>query len=266
MASANAHRIVLGNEKGGTGKSTTAVHIAVALALAGHRTALIDLDARQRTATRYLENRWTYAQGKGISLPAPDVVVVADGPDDVAELQLRLAQANVVDFLVIDTPGKDSALGRAALAAADTIITPINDSFVDLDLIGQVDAETFAVTKPSFYAELVWEQRRLRAKETGRPVDWVVLRNRLSALEARNRKRMGAALEALASRVGFRVAPGLSERVIFREFFPQGLTLLDKAQISDFSMSHVAARSELRALLAALNLPGWQADRLDRAA
>ncbi|MEI6419381.1 MAG: division plane positioning ATPase MipZ [Sphingomonadales bacterium] len=260
MISGGAHRIVLGNEKGGTGKSTTAVHIAVALALAGHRTALIDLDARQRTATRYLENRWHYGQKLGTPLPAPDVVVVADGPDDVVELQLRLRQADAVDFLVIDTPGKDSALGRAALAAADTIVTPINDSFVDLDLIGQVDADSFAVTRPSFYAELVWEQRRVRAAETGRQLDWVVLRNRLSSLEARNRKRMGDALESLARRVGFRVVPGLSERVIFREFFPQGLTLLDRAQMPDFSMSHVAARNELRALLAALNLPGWQAE------
>jgi chromosome partitioning protein len=251
-----AHVIVLANEKGGTGKSTTAVHIGVALALTGHRTALIDLDSRQRTSTRYLENRWHHAQRHGLTLPAPDVAVVADGDGAVDELALRFSQASVLDFIVVDSPGRDSALARAAMARADTLITPINDSFVDFDLIGEVDGETFAVKKPSFYAELVWEARTARAREQGKQMDWVVLRNRLSALDARNKQRVGAALDGLAKRISFRVLPGLSERVIYREFFPRGLTLLDRAALTDFSLSHVAARNELRALIAGLNLPG----------
>lgn len=253
----SAHLIVLANEKGGTGKSTTAVHIGVALALAGRATALIDLDSRQRTSTRYLENRWLHAQRHGLTLPAPDVAVVADGENAVAELTLRLEQASGLDFIVIDSPGRDSDLARAAMARADTLVTPINDSFVDFDLIGEVEGENYTVTKPSFYAELVWEARTRRAREEGRPMDWVVLRNRLSALDARNKQRVGAALEALSRRIGFRVLPGLSERVIFREFFPSGLTLLDRAALTDFSLSHVAARAELRALIAGLNLPGF---------
>jgi chromosome partitioning protein len=248
--------IVLANEKGGTGKSTTAVHIGVALSLAGRRCALIDLDSRQRTSTRYLENRWHHAQRHGLSLPAPDVVVVADGPEAESELSTRFAQADAMEFVVVDSPGRDSALARAAMVRADTLITPINDSFVDLDLIGTVDGETFAVEKPSFYAELVWQARTRRAREQGQSLDWVVLRNRLSALDARNKQRVGAALDVLSRRVGFRVLPGLSERVIYREFFPRGLTLLDRAALADFSMSHVAARAELRALVAALDLPG----------
>ena len=257
-----AHLIVLGNEKGGSGKSTTGVHIAVALAHAGFGVAMLDLDSRQRTVARYLENRVAFATKRGLALPTPDCAVIADGDGDLDTLALRIDQASSLDFLVIDTPGRDSALGRAALARADTIVTPINDSFVDFDLIGQVDPETFAVKRPSFYAELIWDARRARAKANGVAVDWVVLRNRLSSLEARNRKRVGAALEALSGRVGFRVVGGLSERVIYREFFPRGLTLLDRAALDDFSMSHVAARSELRALLAALNLPGWDPARL----
>jgi chromosome partitioning protein len=258
----SAHIIVLGNEKGGSGKSTTAVHIGVALAHAGFRTAMLDLDSRQRTVARYLENRAAFCAKREIVLPTPDVAVIADGPDAAAELALRLDQAAALDFIVIDTPGRDSELARAALARADTIVTPINDSFVDFDLIGQVDPETFAVRRPSFYAELIWDARRARAKATGAQVDWVVLRNRLSTLEARNRKRVGAALEELSKRVGFRVVGGLSERVIFREFFPRGLTLLDKSALEDFSLSHVGARAELRALLAGLNLPGWDAEKL----
>ncbi len=252
----SAHVIVLANEKGGTGKSTTAVHISVALALAGHRTALIDLDYRQRTSTRYLENRWHHAQRNGITLAAPDVVVVADGPEGEAELALRFQQASVLDFIVVDSPGRDSALARAAMAAADTLVTPINDSFVDFDLIGEVDGENYEVRKPSFYAELVWEARTRRARVENRTMDWVVLRNRLSTLEARNKARVGAALDSLSKRIGFRVLPGLSERVIYREFFPRGLTLLDREAFSEFSLSHVAARAELRALIAGLNLPG----------
>lgn len=257
-----AHIIVLGNEKGGSGKSTTAVHIGVALAHAGFRTAMLDLDSRQRTVARYLENRVAFAKARDLALPTPDITVIADGPEALAELALRLDQASGFDFIVMDTPGRDSDLGRAALARADTIITPINDSFVDFDLIGQVDPETFAVKRPSFYAELIWDARRLRARADGATVDWVVLRNRLASLEARNRKRVGAALDALSKRVGFRVVGGLSERVIFREFFPRGLTLLDRAALEDFSLSHVGARAELRALIAALALPGWDAEKL----
>ena len=257
-----AHIIVLGNEKGGSGKSTTAVHIGVALAHAGFRTAMLDLDSRQRTVARYLENRVAFSKQRDLALPTPDIAVIADGPGALAELALRLDQAAGFDFIVIDTPGRDSDLGRAALARADTIITPINDSFVDFDLIGQVDAETFEVKRPSFYAELIWDARRLRAKADGATVDWVVLRNRLASLEARNRKRVGAALETLSKRVGFRVVGGLSERVIFREFFPRGLTLLDRNALEDFSLSHVGARAELRALIGALALPGWDAEKL----
>nr|WP_188762616.1 division plane positioning ATPase MipZ [Polymorphobacter glacialis] len=261
-AARSAHVIVLGNEKGGSGKSTTAVHIGVGLAHAGFRTAMIDLDSRQRTVARYLENRVAFGTKRDLVLPTPDVAVIADGPDAAAELALRLDQASGFDFIVVDTPGRDSELARAALARADTIVTPINDSFVDFDLIGQVDPETFAVRRPSFYAELIWDARRARAKADGTQVDWIVLRNRLSTLEAKNRKRVGAALEELSKRVGFRVVGGLSERVIFREFFPRGLTLLDRNALEDFSLSHVGARTELRALLAGLNLPDWDPSKL----
>lgn len=256
------HIIALGNEKGGTGKSTTAVHLGVALTLAGQRVAMIDLDARQRTTARYLENRVKFGAARGMALPTPDHITIAEGDGAEAELALRIEQASVIDTLIIDTPGRDSVLARAALARADTIITPINDSFVDFDLIGDVDPETYAVKRPGFYAALIFDLRRARAARDGGSIDWVILRNRLSSLEARNKKRVGAALDNLSGRIGFRHLPGLSERVIYREFFPRGLTLLDKDAIEDFSLSHVGARAELRALLNSLNLPGFDAGRL----
>lgn len=260
MAGSRAHIIVLGNEKGGSGKSTTAVHVAVALAHAGFKVGAVDLDARQRTFARYMENREAFAKKHGHDLPMPETVVIADESEavDKARLGDQLAQwADTKDAIVLDTPGRDSVLARAALASADTLITPLNDSFVDFDLIGQVDGDSFKVKRPSFYAELVWDARKARAKTDGGSVDWVVLRNRLSTLEARNMRRVAGALDELSKRIGFRVVPGLSERVIFRELFPRGLTLLDTKAIRDVSVSHVAARQELRELIQGLALPMW---------
>ena len=250
-----AHRIVFANEKGGSGKSTSAVHVAVALAAQGRRVAAIDLDTRQRTLGRYLDNRETFARRGGVALATP--VHETFDAERSAPIHERLdALAADMDVLVVDTPGRDDPHVRAAISTADTLVTPINDSFVDLDLIGQVDAESYKVRRPSFYAELVWDARKARAKTDGGTVDWVVLRNRLQHLEARNMKRVAAALAELSKRVGFRIIPGLSERVIYRELFPKGLTLLDLAAIGqDAGIAHVAARGELRELLAGLQLP-----------
>jgi chromosome partitioning protein len=253
---AGAHLIVFANEKGGSGKSTTAVHIAVALAAAGRKVAAIDLDTRQRTFARYMENREAWVRRERISLPMPQFETFDPVKDADIEgrLDTLLAEAEVV---VADTPGRDDPYSREVISRADTLVTPVNDSFVDLDLIGQVDAENFKVKRPSFYAEVVWDARKNRGKRDGATVDWVVLRNRLQHIEARNMKRVQAALDELAKRVGFRVIPGLSERVVYRELFPKGLTLLDLQAIGDTAMSHVAARQELRDMLAGLQLPAW---------
>ena len=256
-APARPHVIVLGNEKGGTGKSTTAVHIAVALAAAGVDVGAIDSDARQRSFARYIENRTNTAKRRGLALRSPETVVV----DDVAALGAAIDAMAGKTAIVIDTPGRHGDLAEAALARADTLVTPINDSFVDLDLLGQVDPETWKIRRPSFYAELVWETRKRRARADGGTVDWIVLRNRIASLEAKNMRRVVAALKELSKRVGFRALPGLSERVIYREMFPQGLTLLDVDAIEGVSLSHVAARQELRELIDALALPFWGTTR-----
>lgn len=258
MTSHRPHRIVFANEKGGTGKSTTAVHVAVALAYKGARVAAIDLDHRQRTMHRYFENRVETEQRRGVSLPGANCAVFNDG--NVQRLEVLADQlGRDVDFLIFDTPGRDDPLARHAATEADTLVTPLNDSFVDFDLIGQVDAETFKVRKLSFYAELIWEARMKRSKATveqqRREMDWVVVRNRTGYTEARNMQRIERALTELSKRVGFRVTAGLSERVIYRELFPSGLTLLDKGHLGDLGTSHLVARQELRQLVLGLNLP-----------
>ncbi len=254
MSQNRAHHIVFANEKGGSGKSTTAVHVAVALAARGYRVAALDLDVRQKTLARYLDNRAATARRRSLDLPMPrhavlDLLTPAGVQQESARLSLGY------DFMIIDTPGRDDLVTRAAITLADTIVTPINDSFIDLDLIGQVDPETYRVKKPSFYAELIWDLRKERGKIDGATVDWVVLRNRLQQLNARNMQRVADAVTDLAKRVGYRPIPGLSERVIFRELFPSGLTLLDIDAIDNVSIGHVAARQELREMLSGLALP-----------
>ena len=258
----NLHRIVFANEKGGTGKSTTAVHVAIALAYQGARVAALDLDPRQRTLHRYFENRRETEARRGVSLPGARFGVFTG--TTVAELAAQCAEISAgCDFLLFDTPGRDDEFARHVAVGADTLVTPLNDSFVDFDLIGQVDAETFKVRRLSFYAELMWKARKQRAMasvplaggEQRRQLDWVVVRNRTQHVEARNMRRLDGALAELSRRVGFRTAAGLSERVIYRELFPSGLTLLDKGQLGELGTSHLVARQELRGLIAALKLP-----------
>ncbi|MGK2910891.1 MAG: division plane positioning ATPase MipZ, partial [Sphingobium sp.] len=252
--------IVFANEKGGTGKSTTAVHVAVALASQGHRVGMIDLDPRQRTVTRYMENRGDTAKRRNITLSTPDFAVFkGDTLEALEEEAAAVAQGK--DFLIVDTPGRDDIFARHMAARAHTLVTPMNDSFVDFDLIGQVDAETFKVKRLSFYSELIFEARKSRAKADGVSIDWVVLRNRVQHHDARNKKRVGDALTELSRRVGFRVIPGLSERVIYRELFPSGLTLLDKGHLGELGVSHIAARQELREMVAGLALPSVVQER-----
>lgn len=257
--SAAPHRIVFANEKGGTGKSTTAVHVAVALAYQGAKVAAIDLDPRQRTLHRYFENRAETEQRRNITLPGARCAVF-EGDGGVEELEaFAWRHGKGADYLIFDTPGRDDPLARHVATQADTLVTPMNDSFVDFDLVGQVDAETFKVRRLSFYAELIWEARKKRAlrqiREQRREMDWVVVRNRTQHVDARNQRRLDRALAELSKRVGFRVAHGLSERVIYRELFPSGLTLLDKGQLGELGTSHLVARQELRALVANLHLP-----------
>jgi len=266
-ATKRAHVIVFGNEKGGTGKTTTAMHIVVALLRSGKTVSAIDLDSRQRTFARYIENRKEFAERTGHALPLPDVEVVErskNAGDSAADENARLSDAiarakQAADFVVIDTPGNDTNLSRQGHAAADTLVTPMNDSFLDFDLLAKLDPETLDIKGPSLYSEFVWDCRKRRLIASRANLDWVVMRNRVSSIEARNKRKVAAAVERVSSRIGCRVASGFSERVIFRELFPLGLTMLDlplAGLAMPLTMSHIAARQEVRELLSTLRLPG----------
>ena len=255
------HVVVLGNEKGGSGKSTTSMHLIVALLREGYKVGSLDLDARQGSLSRFVANR----AENGLELPMSRHVrleqssldsVAAAREEEKQRFDATLAQMADCDFIVIDTPGSDSNLSRVGHARADTLVTPLNDSFLDLDLLARVDSQGQKIRGPSTYAEMVWEQKKRRALTDGGSIDWIVMRNRLASLDARNKRRIGKLVEELARRIGFRLAPGFSERVVFRELFPRGLTLLDLADAGTaLTMSHVAARQELRGLLDVIGLP-----------
>src|SRR6188768_4466992 len=197
----SAFCVVLGNEKGGSGKSTVAMHIAVALLKAGQRVATIDLDSRQKSFTHYIENRRAWAKHAGLDLELPshycisrkDGALVSD--NEAGEFNEFAAAVDAIehthDFIVVDTPGHDSYLMRLAHSMADTLITPLNDSFVDFDVLGTVDPVTFELTGVSHYAEMVREARRQRRLVDGGLTDWVIVRNRLSTLGSRNKRLVG---------------------------------------------------------------------------
>ena len=259
-----AYVIVFGNEKGGTGKTTTAMHVAVALLKLGKKVAALDLDSRQRTMARYFENRAAFMERTkhALSMPQLKVVKASREQDEMVHFGEALAEARAdAQFIIMDTPGSDTPLSRLGHAAADTLITPLNDSFLDFDLLAKLDAETLDVTGPSLYSEFVWDCRKRRLMSRQPALDWVVMRNRISPVEARNRRRIATAVDSLSKRIGFRVAPGFSERVIFRELLPMGLTLFDlpiRGVDVPLTMSHVAARQEIRELLNMLQLPGME--------
>lgn len=262
-----AHIIVLGNEKGGSGKSTTAMHIMAALTRNGHKVGVMDLDLRQQSFFRYIANRKAYCEANDIALPMPtqfDLILSSKDSQKAAQAEEEARFADALQtleatcpFILIDCPGAHTRYAQMAHAVADTLITPMNDSLIDFDLLARLNPATGKVLGPSIYSEMVWDARQLRSTAGLKPVDWVVLRNRMSTLNARNKRRVGTALQELSSRIGFRLIPGFSERVIFRELFLNGLTLLDLKDIGqeNLTMSNIAARQEVRDLIRALDLP-----------
>jgi chromosome partitioning protein len=265
----SAHVVVLGNEKGGSGKSTTALHIAVALLKAGQRVATIDLDSRQQSFTHYVENRRAWAERARIKLELPTHFCVARAYGNSVEAneaeefnnfsRAISAIEHTHDVVVIDSPGNDTYLMRLAHSMADTLVTPLNDSFVDFDVLATLDPTNFTVTGESHYSGMVREARRQRRLVDGKLNDWIVVRNRLATLGSRNKRLVGEGISELRKRMGFRSVDGFAERVVYREFFPRGLTALDDLDEQTLgprpNMSHVTAREEVIGLLNSLRLP-----------
>jgi chromosome partitioning protein len=263
----NPYIFVVGNEKGGAGKTTCSMHLITGLLERGLRVASLDTDCRQHSLTRYLQNREAYnAQNANKQVPMPKHFLLTEStaqniPEKekeekhLFEQMLNDAQKHA-DVIVIDTPGSHSFLSCLAHSYADTVVTPINDSFVDMDVMAKVDVNG-KIISPSIYSQMIWSQKMERAKRDGKSIEWMVMRNRLSNLDAMNKRNVSNVLNDLAKRISFTVVPGFSERVIFKELFLKGLTLLDLTKANfdkPFNMSHVAARMELREFMQAIGI------------
>jgi chromosome partitioning protein len=264
MTNDNGHIIVFGNEKGGSGKSTAAMHVAITLIRLGYDVGAIDLDARQGTLTRYMSNRFEFVKRTRTSTPMPSHMAIARSENLSVEKQreeeknffdLALSELQALcDFVVVDTPGTDNYLSRLAHRCADTLLTPLNDSFVDLDLLAELDPDNHNILGPSIYTKMVSEQRSLKMEEEGSDIDWIVMRNRLIHIDAKNKRDIGELLRRMSVLFDFRLAPGFGERVIFKELFLKGLTLMDMREDPELplTLSQISSRQEVRQLVMAI--------------
>ncbi|MBP5160868.1 MAG: AAA family ATPase [Alphaproteobacteria bacterium] len=250
--------VVIGNEKGGTGKSTLAMHLAVLWLRQGKKVVTMDLDGRQGTLSKYLENRKAFATRRQIDLPMPEHVRMSNISNEVLFLRAQLDRLrNDFDVIILDTPGADTALSSEAIFQADLLVTPINDSLVDLDVLASIDPQSMTLRGPSHYTERLFSVSQKRNLMQKTPLRWYVVRNRMSPFKNKNRQAIDALMPQLASKLKFTLLPNLTERIIFRELFLNGLTMLDLRENGlhyPLSMSHLAARQEVRALACQLPL------------
>jgi chromosome partitioning protein len=252
--------IVFGNEKGGSGKTTTAFHVAIALLKSSYRILTIDTDIRQKSFTRYLENRKQTIENDKLSLESPEIMSIPDElinsiDENTSQLKNILDKKKQgFDFIIVDTPGHYNSLSKAMHEQADIIITPINDSFLDVDLLGQVNNQNLSDSKAGVYSNMVFECKKQRALRDKKEIEWYVIRNRMSGTTTMNMQNIEKAVNKLSSKYGFKVISGFGDRVIFKELFLDGLTLSD-AKISPkvkMNLSLVAARNELRDIVKAI--------------
>ena len=219
----SAHVIVVGNEKGGTGKSTLSIHITVALLEAGYRVATIDLDTRQLTLTRFLENRRSWSLSANWPVPLPRHHALERGASDNVRDNETMefsafadaigAVEHAYEFVVIDTPASDSYLMRLAHSLADTLVSPVNDSYIDIDVFSRVHHDRRERGTIAQYADLVLEARRRRRLVDNGIIDWVLVRNRIASLQSNNARQISISLRRLSRELQFRLADGLHDRV-----------------------------------------------------
>lgn len=262
----NSYVIVVGNEKGGSGKSTLSIHLAIAYLYAGYKVATIDLDGRQGTLTHYIENRIRYANDNHLKLPMPEHLVVTpsqfsnkrSSAEDEEQLDAEIQDLKKeYDIVIIDTPGTFSHLSNAGHKNADILITPVNDSLVDIDVIANIDPYTKKIISESQYTNNIRDIQKKRKELGKQDLRWIVLRNRISHIDAKNKREIDAILKLLQTEIGFTYISGIGERVVYREMFLKGLTILDLMEIGkdEISLSHIAAKNELLTVLNTINIP-----------
>ena len=253
-----AHIIVISNEKGGTGKSTLSMHLAVKLMQEGFSVATIDLDGRQGTLSKYIENRNIFNSEHHLDLPIPlhfrfapesNPYLVPAEREKIANQIYQLK--NKVDAIIIDTPGTKNYLFEEAHKHADTLITPISDSLIDLSVIADVDYTNDKIKNPGPYADFVWETKKFLASQGKEYLNWIVVGNKFSNFNSKNKNIVFSYLKKVSRLYGFRFLEGMKDRTIYKELFLEGLTVLDMSHPQlklKMSMSHLAAKREIKAV------------------
>ncbi|MBE6467709.1 MAG: ATPase [Alphaproteobacteria bacterium] len=254
ILSSKAHIIVVANEKGGTGKSTLSMHMATKLLYENFKVAVIDLDGHQGSLTKYIENRRNFCTKNKIQLPSPvhyvfEPVAKEANKEEIENLIAELSTR--FDAIIIDTPGSRNYLFELAHKFLHTLITPIGDSLIDLSAIADINPETGEILKSGHYAEFVWETKKKLAANDLPYLNWIICGNKVSSLRSKNKDMVFAKLESLSKLYGFRFTQGLKDRVIYKELFLDGLTILDMTSPKlhrRMCMSHLAAKMEINSL------------------
>lgn len=253
-----AHIIVVSNEKGGTGKSTISMHLAISLMQESFSVAVIDMDGRQGTLSKYIANRKKFCLHRKIKLPVPELFTYApqSDPELIAanrdNIDHRIKELiHEYDAIIIDTPGTKNYLFDIAHRYADTLITPMTDSLIDLNVMADIDFESATIGRPGHYASFIWDVKKQMAAEGRHYLNWIVVGNKTSPYKSKNKNAVFEYLERLGKLYGFRFTPGLKDRLIFKELFLEGLTVLDMQNEKlkmRMTMSHLAAKREVRSI------------------
>jgi chromosome partitioning protein len=255
--------VVIGNEKGGSGKSTTAMQTAIGLMRLGYKIGTIDLDARQGTLTRMLSNRFETIKRTSYDYPSPlhfpiekhkGTTTREQEQKDRDFLMMALAElSSIVDFIIIDTPGSDSYLSHLAHAQADLILTPLSLTQFDTDVLFHLDPDTGKILRPAIYTHVILNAR----KAAQRPIQWLVMLNRLNPDRQKTHYEdsLEESLKSGQEPYDFTLIKGFSERPIFHTLFAKGLSLLDVRQDDQLPLTPdlLIARQEIRCVLKAIN-------------
>lgn len=232
--------IVFGHEKGGTGKSTLTIHVAIGLKMQNYTVGVIDLDARQGTSIRFLTRRerldlMVPDQYFGILNSTSDSKEIAFKEDEIA-LKTAITKMRDLDYIIIDTRGSNNNFTQLAINFCDKLITPINDSVLDIDMLISIGSKDQVFFGP--YTQTVWEQKKQRNLQNNmKPIDWYLIRNRVSPIVTKNTNNCTAMLETICRKIGCKLGPSITERVIYKETLDRGLLLFDlqdQASISNF--------------------------------
>lgn len=250
---AHAPIILFANEKGGVGKTTLVFNTAIDLCNRGYRVLAIDLDFRQRSLARAIENRMASNRCLGLDLPVPKVCVLQQpsGPMLVQELN-RLGSDR--DVILIDAPGHDSPVARRAMALAQTIVTPINPSFFDLDVLGHFDPVSLKFRKPGPFAQAILDIRAEQMRRNLLPARWIIAKNRIRGAERSHNKRIEPMLAQLSDQLGLTIAEGLTERVAYRSLLQYGFTISDIKRVPQLAHMQIRNVKEISRLTNELNI------------